>query len=754
MIVLVGSAITILLTTLFGLIAVRLLGPNLSLSVSIGLGALIGGSSLGLLALGCASLGLDARWAIVVVLGLVALGLGVGWTSLESPMFDGELLVRAVGIGVLGTNGFSLPTTVLGVLVLLLPQAGLIRIDRPAVRRIVTVAVVLVGSASSVLLTAVQPGWRYSDSNDAPFFEALSWTLTHFGLDVQPGYLFDDIRGYHVLAYLWPGVLTDATGAPPFMMLNLVIPFVAATSLALLILPSSKPHRPESRIQLVLVASFVWILGSGIVTSAIFGTWALIAYVVVMPNVGSWATNSLDPLTKIRGEVLLGTLGVIALLGKGPTIGVIGLLGIAPLLQQGLATAPRNMRQTLRNIPYHLLVVAAVAFIWYLPAKRLVTPRSPSPLKNIVNSGIREGLWASRDLLEYGPVLLLIGTGALLAVKRHKSAFDLSQPLVLLTLVGLGSTVAVWLMPDRVVRGNLTQHAFYVSLAIAVTMVNSYSWTTRSVRNFYASVAVSVPIVCVISIYSFGYVNADLASQTWFSASRWVPELVTASRTPSLMLVPAIATGLVLRRKKQTKDVGASLSIIASTIVLATAVSVLIFRFEGMQRAVESQNKLQPAPWSATIPDQETFDVGNWIRSNTPETAVLASNSFCCWNDSSYIQKILEQFRGTESESTQANPLDEPSAGSNYLLVSTAKRRFLIAGPRFVVGENKALLTYALELSLRYGTDRTEALGAELRQLGVDFFIIDKLVPSQSTIDVAPVFENRRYLVVEFSNRP
>lgn len=271
-----------LLLSVFGVVVVRWLVPSLSSGATFGLGVLIGGSGWGLLALGCVSVGVDARWTVVMLFGVVLLGLVSGWASIGLPVVDGELLVRAVGIGVLGINGISLPTTFLGVLLLLLPQAGLVCVDRVAIRRVVTVAVIVVGSAAAVMLSFVQPGWRFSDSNDAPFFEALSWTLTHFGLDSHPGFLGGDVRGYHVLAYLWPGILTDLTGAPPFVMLSLVVPFLAATSLALLLLSNSKTREPGSWIQPLLVAGFVWGFGRGVVASASFGSWALIAYVVVL----------------------------------------------------------------------------------------------------------------------------------------------------------------------------------------------------------------------------------------------------------------------------------------------------------------------------------------------------------------------------------------------------------------------------------------------------------------------------------------
>ena len=736
-----------------GLFIIRLLLPHSTFGVSLGLAILVGGSVLSSVALGFVSLGFDGRWAVLLFLivlvsvGMFKSGSAAGWSILKIPAGNSELLFRSVGIGIFGTNWKSLPTMAVGASLLLLPQAGLVRVERLIMRRMLTSVLVGLGGAVAFGLAKMQPQWRFSNNNDGPFFEALSWTLTHFGLGSHPGYLNGDIYGYHVLAYVWPGVMTLATGAPPFVMLNLVLPFLAAVSLALLLLSSAERGKTSSPVNLVLVTTFVSIFGSGLIASASFGTWALIAYVVALLHTDWHVTTVPKRLTVLRRETLLGVLGVIAILGKGTSLGLIGLLSAAPLFHVIITSTPRHLRLILRNVPIHLPVVMLTTALWYAPAK--LSRNDPSPLSNISNLGLNEGLWVSRDLLEFGPVLLLTGLVAVVILFRDKITSGLQLPLLLLAVTNIGSAVAGWFLPGRLVRSNLAQHAFYVGLATIIIAVTRIKWSLPTTRRFILTAAISAPFAITLSIYFGFYLNSFIDNQPTLSKTRWVPELLVNAQLPLLLLVPLVVASFVSRRKIKTGAYLPANLMALSALILTLGSSTLIIRSEQLRSTRDPVTAPVSKPWATSLPDEATFQVGAWIRANTPTNSVLGSNSFCCWNDRSWTLSAYSDIQNLEKRIEDFG--EDGFAGSNYLLASVTSRRFLLAGPRFVIGDGSdasTVLSY-LRLSADFGSQRTTELGRSLRMLGVDFFIFDKLVPSHSNVPVTPIFENTRYLVVE-----
>ena len=159
-----------------GLFIIRLLLPHSTFGVSLGLAILVGGSALSSVTLGFVSLGFDGRWAVLLFLivlvsvGMFKSGSAAGWSILKIPAGNSELLLRSVGIGIFGINLLSLPTMAVGASLLLLPQAGLVRVERLLMRRMLTSVLVVLGGAIAVGLAKLQPQWRFSDSNDGPFF--------------------------------------------------------------------------------------------------------------------------------------------------------------------------------------------------------------------------------------------------------------------------------------------------------------------------------------------------------------------------------------------------------------------------------------------------------------------------------------------------------------------------------------------------------------------------------------------------------
>jgi len=83
---------------------------------------------------------------------------------------------------------------------------------------------------------------------------------------------------------------------------------------------------------------------------------------------------------------------------------------------------------------------------------------------------------------------------------------------------------------------------------------------------------------------------------------------------------------------------------------------------------------------SSAFATTELKNLGDWIRRNTDESSILASNNFSFKGDGWWMRVV----RNPEKH---AKRLTETSwGGANYLLPAETRRRFLIQGPRFQIG--------------------------------------------------------------------
>jgi hypothetical protein len=160
------SILVIAVSTSVGVFIIRSLLPHSTFGVSLGLAILVGGSCLSVVSLGVVSLGFDGRWAVLLLI-ILLVGAGTFKSGgaadsrfLETLAGNGELLLRSVGIGVFSINPLSLPTLAVGASLLLLPQAGLVRVERLMMRRMLTSVLVGLGGAVAFGLAKMQPQWR------------------------------------------------------------------------------------------------------------------------------------------------------------------------------------------------------------------------------------------------------------------------------------------------------------------------------------------------------------------------------------------------------------------------------------------------------------------------------------------------------------------------------------------------------------------------------------------------------------------
>jgi hypothetical protein len=142
--------------------------------------------------------------------------------------------------------------------------------------------------------------------------------------------------------------------------------------------------------------------------------------------------------------------------------------------------------------------------------------------------------------------------------------------------------------------------------------------------------------------------------------------------------------------------------------------------------------------------------ITSWLRVNTPSSSLIATNYFCdaCIGDAWINEDFKEFDRGIW-------PLKFGWGGSNFVFPAQSERLFLLQGPRFVAGgrrlpkESEARLRLSLEFANRSSARAYD----ELRDRGVDYFVVDRrTATSDSWRSFGQVeFENERFSVVNLS---
>lgn len=742
--------LAIALPTLFGWIVVRRLHPSLSQLRCLGLAIPIGGATFALLGLSMVVLGVNPWWSQLTVLGLAIililtrpLDRRTYQDQLNSPRTSTAL--SSFGFGAVAVGTKSVLTLAVGVAVI---AGSLLLHGRPSeVKRLRSAWLYLaIPVFLSVLgITTSKLGLPQADSNDAPFFEALGATLAYWGGSSHPGILGGDIWGYHFLAYLWSGLLSRVSDAEPYTALNLYLPFLQGFSVALLLLDERTQSRRTRFLNTVLVFLIILSFRETSFTSLDLSNWALIGFIFI--HISSGSAPSFSRADNFRHETLLAIIGVVVVLGKGTSLIVISAISTTAFL---LKIRPPGtislMARCGRSAPWHLLVIFTVAWLWFVPFADAPLLRTDE--MNVVDAiqklSINDGLWSVRDVLEYTPTLILIAFLGFAIRRRTTSGNDLIAGLISFSSIGIG--LLLMLVPNSNVRAYIGSQGFLMAITLIFYLCqNTDGAIVRIVRPHWKWVLTAAVLSAVILWDIFLLPSA--MEELWVSApTRWIPLFFAVSKFPMFLLVPGIFLRLSTRREETRFDTASRFQQILLLFLLSFGGWHIIN--QAQQFPAFSQRELVN-PFTASHPDRSTLEVGAWARANTNLDVVLATNSFCC-RGTAWLNEAVKQIT---SPSTESLHKETAFGGANYLLSSVTQRRFLLAGPRFVVatGDSNRETAKRLISSVIYGANGSRDELAKLEQAGASYFIIDQqaldaIVSSDSF--PSAVFVNDRYIVI------
>lgn len=745
----------------------RLLGVlrlGISTTHLVGLGVLSGGVLTSLMALALTSFGVANEFSLVGVGIITTAATFVSKSragesvSHETMKLDGRVLIQAVGLGLIGFNTFSIWSTALGLVILMLPWAGVIELKSQQFRRAYSTSLVIIAAAVVLQLFTYQTDWWYAQSNDVPFFESLSWSLARYGENSHPGLLGGSIDGYHYLGYLWVGTISDIAAAPPFHVINVIMPFLEVFSISLVLLSPHKNYQASSKSsksRTLLVLALILGIRYTSFTSFTLANWSLICYLALLFSVARPAPKSRSA-NIFRFQVVLGIFGIVAVLGKGTSLPVVLALGLATGLVDFCSNFKMNSLSTMRHLPFHLLAVSGVAWWWYNQTAQSLTFTSdePSPWSNSLNMGLNEGLWLSRDVFQLLPTFIGLGAFVLLRSRKQANTLDHTDFLSI-ALFSLLVTGTLLVMPVVNARYYTQNHALVVLLACAVVIPK------RDGLRLTAQILVPILLVASVASWIDIFYLPEFMIRLWSSApTRWIPLAVYVAWLPVTLLLSTLIIRVVLNRYGKSCQWAPDLRSWSSTWLLVTlTLSVAVWnqinRLEQFPQMLASNSTLNSDVFTAAHPDASTTTLGNWVRKNLPAESVLASNSFCCAGIT-WLPEAVTQIRSVNDSFEDSKNSEVAFGGANYLLPAVTQRNFLLAGPRFIVGGNSNPETIAryLEISVMFGATGDPAFAAELRNAGVNNFVVDRLAMvsgKEPTFAEKVLFENERFLVLDLS---
>ena len=283
------AILTIFISSSVGLQITNWLSPNNPRLENLGVGVLVGGATFALSAFGAVSLGLNYLWGPIIVMVVSITKFRISRAHRANRMFEfptaleRPVLLQSLGLGLIGMNSYSLWSLAFGFGILVMPPTGVVAFKAHHNRRRQSVIVLLLAAAAALPFINLQPEWWHAHSNDAPFFESLSWTLVNFGAGSHPGLLDGNVIGYHFLAYFWSGATTEFAGLEPFVALNVIFPFLASFSIALLGISAMSNGGRNNALRCILTFSLMVSVVESSFTSFVLGSWGVIAYAFAQP---------------------------------------------------------------------------------------------------------------------------------------------------------------------------------------------------------------------------------------------------------------------------------------------------------------------------------------------------------------------------------------------------------------------------------------------------------------------------------------
>jgi len=578
--------------------------------------------------------------------------------------------------------------------------------DTRAVSRPVFLRGVVPAFGATVTFMIRPENWFLQNSNDLPFFEALSWSVTRYGVFEHPGYVGGSIADYHWFAYGLMGSVSLLGGLEPWeaMLKLLPVAMLAATASTVWSLfrqyteAGEMARVPNLGFSLAAVTLFVSRTPHSYQISLIFA----LVFILIAKEI------SIRQISR-RNSILICLIASLTLVtSKVSTALVVAGLLVAVVLVASPTHSTHGWSTALAVLVMTFAGFSTAVFASGAGSGVVSYVASSSPNMNYVLEVVRYLIGDPKPFLSM--FLIVAATVTTRTRMNGRAERDV------LYLAGIATTfigIALFLALNTTTSGYFGLPALQILGLVSITRLD-FVFRTRHQDCIARHRTVWLVIVAGVTVMTLAYrqiiwwINGEVIDLM----SVLPRTLVSILATPAPFVILTISVLLVLRtRASGTRD--------RSRLLVAAVLTCGGFLmghtlYEYVERSRLDATFYQNSGGNeAAYPSEDLTAVGEFVRKNTPPDIVLASNNFCCsgtdwWNE--------------------GDP-QHPWGGANYLLPAETRRRFLLQGPRFLGSMRRDFpssdIRERMALSLKFANDPSYETTEALRVRGVGGFIVN-----------------------------
>ena len=611
----------------------------------------------------------------------------------------------------------------LAIIPLLVLQEFKLESFRPKTMFFARCSLSLVFIFTTMKVLADRPSLWWNKTQDFQFFEALSYSLTHWGSNDQVFVQGQSIL-YHWFSYAWMGLATKALGAPTWVMQTKIAPIFVSLALIYLVFALLRRFGITGWRASLVVVIFVLLNDFNFESfSMVFSYIWLLAFVFFLIH---WSEHHHWRLIFASSFMAAGAFGA-----KSSNVVVIvagcGMLFLFLLVQ-------REIKSLL--VFAHGLAIALALGIVYL---RLYFD---SPYDATINSGT---LGIAQDI--FGDVaslprfqfvfwsiiillnLLLVYIVAAISTRNSvNTEFRAFWWFFIGTIVVTTSTLLVTVSDYEQEEYFLHAFVLFGSLVVGIAVCDFIQLLSAK-NNWKPLVVSSIIMLLCAGAARFAFWD-NKSGEFWAIRSR-----IANSSSIVALLISATLVGIILRKRVSAWHTALAF-VACSTLVTAFTSNDKWFKYQ--QRFRDEVSQPQFADFMVGPTDIQTFL--REAKTLIPQDAIVASNYEC-------DEPVCP------SDSVGYDRLNWKVGGEAMLMTIYLERRMFISGYGFL-WQNVELPDFAKErmrLSSEFATSPTEGLASQLRQQGVDFFIVDRSRANKmnGTFTAQVLLEDQRFKLLQ-----
>ena len=543
-----------------------------------------------------------------------------------------------------------------------------------------------------------RPNLWWIKTQDFQFFEALSYSLTHWGSNDQVFVQGQPVL-YHWFSYAWMGLTTKAIDAPTWVVQTKIAPIFVSLAIIYVVFALLKRVGITGWRAIIALIAFALLNDFNFESfSMVFSyVWLLaLAYFLIQ-----WSEQQHWRLVFATSFMAAGALGA-----KSSNIAVVvagcGMLFLFQLVQ-------RKIKPTL--VVTHGLIIAFALGLVYL---KLYFNSPYDATINFGTIGIAQDIFGDVDSLPrpqfiFWSFIILLNLLLVYFVATISTRNSLNPAFKHFWQIFVGSvvatTTALLITVSYYEQEEYFLHAFVLfgSLIVGIA-VGEFVQLLRTTTDWRPLLVSSTIMLLCVGVVRFIF-RDDNSGEFWAIRSR-----IVDGSSIVVLLLAAILIGVIMRKRIPVAHM-ALVFVACSTLVTAFTSNNKWFTFQ--QRFKDEVT--QPPFADFMIGASEIQKFLQEAKTLIPDDAIVASNYEC-------------DDPQCPADSTGADRLDWEVGGEAMLMTIYLERRMLISGYGFL-WQNVELPEFAkdrMRLSSEFANAPTEESASKLRQAGVAYFIVDK----------------------------